>query len=57
MRCAGAGSQAVTLKASKAVQRALAGAKRSVKVTLSVQLRAAGESATQSQRTLTLTRR
>ena len=57
MRCAGAGSQTVTLKASKAVQRALARAKRSVKVTLSVQLRAAGGSATQSQRTLTLTRR
>ena len=57
VRCDGAGSKAVVLKASKAVKRALAGAKRSVKVTLSVQLRAAGESATQSKRTLTLTRR
>ena len=57
MRCAGAGSKPVVLKASKAVQRALAKTKRSVKVTLNVQLRAAGESATQSKRTLTLTRR
>ena len=57
VRCTGAGTRAVVLKASKAVKRALAKTKRSVTVTLTVRLRSAGEPATQSTRTLTLKRR
>ena len=57
VRCIGAGSQEVVLKATKAVRRALAASKRSVKATLTVRLRSAGEPATQSTRTLTLKRR
>ena len=49
-----AGSKSVTLKASAAVKRALKKAKGSVKVTLSVSLRATGKSAKKSTRTITL---
>jgi hypothetical protein len=46
----------VTLKPSAAVKRALKKAKGSVKVTLGVSLRATGESAKKSTRTITLAR-
>ncbi len=53
----GAGSKSVTLKASAAVKRALKKAKGSVKVTLSVSLRATGKSAKKSTRVITLAHR
>ena len=56
LNCA-AGGKSVTLKPSAAVKRALKKAKGSVKVTLNVRLRAAGEPSTRSKRTLTLSRR
>ncbi|MBE2317690.1 PKD domain-containing protein [Solirubrobacter sp. CPCC 204708] len=52
----GAGSKAVKFTASKAVKRALAKAKGSVKVTLSVSLKASGEAAKNSSRSVTLTK-
>jgi len=57
IKCAGAGSKTITLKPSKKVQRALKGAKGSVKAKLGVTLRAAGESAKKSTRTVTLASR
>ena len=57
MQFAGAGSKSVTLKPSAAIKRALAKAKGSVKVTLSVSLRAKGKSAKKSTRAITLTRK
>jgi len=53
----GAGSKTVKFKVSKAVKKALAKAKGSVKITLSVSLKAQGESAASSTRSVTLTRR
>jgi PKD repeat protein len=53
----GAGSKSVKFKASKAVKKALAKAKGSVKVTLSVSLKAQGEAASSSTRSVTLSRR
>jgi PKD repeat protein len=55
--CADAGSKALKLKASKAVKKALAKAKGSLKVTLSVSLKAKGESSKNSTRSVTLSRR
>jgi PKD repeat protein len=52
-----AGSKAVKFKVSKKVKKALAKAKGSVKVTLSVSLKAQGEGAKNSTRSVTLTRR
>jgi PKD repeat protein len=52
-----AGSKSVTLKPSAAIRRALKKAKGSVKVTLSVSLRATGKSAKKSTRTITLASR
>jgi PKD repeat protein len=57
VRCGGPGSKTVTLKPSKTIKRALAAARGSVKVTLGVRLKAAGEPAKTSTRTLTLARR
>ncbi len=57
VRCTGAGSTKVTLKPSKTVRRALNASRRTVKATLRVRLRTAGERATQSTRTVTLARR
>ena len=50
----GAGSKSVKLKPSAAIRRALKKAKGSVKVTLSVSLRATGKSAKKSTRRITL---
>ncbi|MDA0180603.1 PKD domain-containing protein [Solirubrobacter phytolaccae] len=52
-----AGSKTVKFKVSKTVKKALAKAKGSVKVTLAVSLKAQGESAKSSTRSVTLTRR
>ena len=56
VKCASPGSKTLRLKPSKAVRRALKQAKGSVKVKLVVRMRAAGESAKQSTRSLRLTR-
>jgi PKD repeat protein len=57
VRCGGPGTKTATLKPSKDVKRALAAARGSVKVTLDVRLQAAGESAKNTTRQLTLKRR
>ena len=57
VNCANAGSKALKLKASSTVKKALAKAKGSVKVTLSVSLKAKGEASKHSTRAITLTRR
>ena len=57
VNCANAGSKALKLKAGSKVKKALAKAKGSVKVTLSVSLKAKGEASKHSTRAITLTRR
>ena len=57
VKCLRAGSTSSTLKPSAAVKRALAKAKGSVKVTLTVSMRAGGKSLKKSRVTLTLKRR
>jgi hypothetical protein len=52
-----AGSKSVKFKVSKTVKKALGKAKGSVKVTLSVSLKAQGEGTKNSSRAVTLTRR
>ena len=54
IRCAGASSKTVTLKPSKKVRRALAKARGSLKVTLDVRMKSAGEPTKKATRSLTL---
>jgi PKD repeat protein len=56
VKCSNSGTKRVTLKPSKAVRRALKKAQRSLKVKLVVRLRAMGEPARKSTRSLRLTR-
>jgi PKD repeat protein len=56
LKCRGAGSKSLKLKASKKVRRALRHSKGSVRITLQVRLRASGESTKQSKSRITLKR-